>query len=93
MVATLPSCSRTKVMPVYGAAGANVSREVSPENSPGPSNDASRENVFCRLLTRWVYKNLTSLPPPRTADSAGAAGECEFRRNHFCAKKPTINLL
>jgi len=31
---------------VLGAAGANVSVAGSPENKPGPANDASRDTVF-----------------------------------------------
>ena len=44
--ATLPSCSRTKVIPASGPAGAIVSVAVSPEKRPRPSNETSRATVF-----------------------------------------------
>ena len=46
MLATFPSCSRTKVIPASGGAGAKLSVAVSPENNPRPVNATSREIVF-----------------------------------------------
>jgi hypothetical protein len=58
MVATFPSCSRTKVIPESASAGANVSVESSPENNPGPVIDASWEIVFCLMLNvRLMARN------------------------------------
>jgi hypothetical protein len=39
-------------MPEFTAAGEKVTVAVSPENSPRPSNRASREIVFCRSF-KW----------------------------------------
>ena len=48
--ADLPSCSRIKVMPASGSAGAKVTVATSPEKSPGPASDASRDIVrWCSL--------------------------------------------
>ena len=38
-----------------GAEGPTVKVAVSPEKSPGPTNDASRETVFCRLLATTTH--------------------------------------